>query len=215
MNREKTGLLSILNELIKWKGVDCSMSITVLHASERKGKPKQIRNKGFIPGVIYGQYLQPKPVQFDGLELNKAVKNNFKTSVLKVKVGEKSNQCIVKSVQRDIINGNIIHVDMQAIREDEEIKLKVPIEFTGRAMLENRNLLLETHLPELELSGRVKDMPDSIEIDLENKQFGDKIEVKDIKLSENITVLNPEEDLIAVITAGKKNSEGYNEEVVS
>lgn len=185
------------------KGVDYSMSTAVVEALERNAKPKQLRKRGFLPATIYGDGIKTIAVQFNMQEMIKIMKNTLRTSTLNVKIGEKVKSCLVKDVQRDSATGEIIHLDMQAVRENEEVKLKVPITFTGKSMLENKNLLLQILLPEIELSSSAKELPDSIEIDLENKEFGDKIMASDIELNESVTMLTDKDEVIAVISALK------------
>lgn len=164
------------------------MPVDNILALERSSNAKKIRREGFIPGVIYGQDFESKVVQFEFLELNKLLKDNTKTSRFKVNIGDSSTRCIVKEVQRDSATGRLIHIDMQSISENEEIKIKVPITFTGKRMIESKNLMIENYLTELELSGKMKYMPEGIEIDVENKEFGDKIIVSDIKIDSNLEV---------------------------
>ncbi len=180
------------------------MPVDNIVALERSSNAKKIRREGFIPGVIYGQDFESKVVQFDFLELNKLLKDNTKTSRFKVNIGDSSTRCIVKEVQRDSATGRLIHIDMQSISENEEIKIKVPITFTGKRMIESKNLMIENYLTELELSGKMKYMPEGIEIDVENKEFGDKIIVSDIKIDSNLEVLDDKDEVVALISSAKQ-----------
>lgn len=194
------------------------MPVDNILALERSSNAKKIRREGFIPGVIYGQDFESKVVQFDFLELNKLLKDNTKTSRFKVNIGDSSTRCIVKEVQRDSATGRLIHIDMQSISENEEIKIKVPITFTGKRMIESKNLMIENYLTELELSGKMKYMPEGIEIDVENKEFGDKIIVSDIKIDSNLEVLDDKDEVVALISSAKQqevkedeSEEGFEE----
>ncbi|SUY48003.1 ribosomal 5S rRNA E-loop binding protein Ctc/L25/TL5 [Clostridium putrefaciens] len=180
------------------------MPVDNILALERSSNVKRIRREGFIPGVIYGQDFEAKIVQFDFLELNKLLKDNTKTSRFKVNIGDSSTRCIVKEVQRDAATGKLIHIDMQSISENEEIKIKIPITFTGKRMIESKNLMIENYLTELELSGKMKYMPEGIEIDVENKELGDKIIVSDIKIDSNLEVLEDKDEVVALISSAKQ-----------
>ncbi|WP_032120571.1 50S ribosomal protein L25 [Clostridium amazonitimonense] len=180
------------------------MPVDNIQAFERSGNLKRLRAEGFVPGVIYGQDLEPKSIQFESSDISKLLKENTKTSRIKVNIGDKTKRCIVKSVQKDVLKGEILNIDLQAISENEEIKLKVPVTFTGRSMLENKNLLLENYLMEIELSGKVKDMPELIEIDVEKMKFGDKVMVSDLEFNDNLTVVSAPDEVIAVISSSKQ-----------
>ncbi|MBU3196590.1 50S ribosomal protein L25 [Clostridium algidicarnis] len=193
------------------------MPVDNILALERSSNAKKIRREGFIPGVIYGQDFKTKIVQFDFLELNKLLKDNTKTSRFKVNIGDSSTRCIVKEVQRDAATGKLIHIDMQSISENEEIKIKIPITFTGKRMIESKNLMIENYLTELELSGKMKYMPDGIEIDVEDKEFGDKIIVSDIIIDSNLEVLDDKDEVVALISSSKQQEidEDETEEAIT
>ncbi len=180
------------------------MKSNFIKAVERNSKAKSIRKQGFVPGVIYGEGEDTVVVKFESIRLSKLLKDNTKSSKIQVKLGDETKQCIVKEVQKDPATGDILHIDMQSIRKDESIKIKVPVVFNGRGMLESKNLLLENQLPEIELSGIVGLMPENIEIDVSDKDFGDKIFVKDIQVPEGLNVLHEEDELVAVISALKQ-----------
>jgi len=193
------------------------MPVDNILALERSSNAKKIRREGFIPGIIYGQDFEAKSVQFDFLELNKLLKDNTKTSRFKVNIGNSSTRCIVKEVQRDSATGKLIHIDMQSISENEEIKIKVPITFTGKRMIESKNLMIENYLTELELSGKMKYMPEGIEIDVEDKEFGDKIIVSDIIIDSNLEVLDDKDEVVALVSSSKQQEidEDETEEVLT
>ncbi|MBB6631320.1 50S ribosomal protein L25 [Clostridium algidicarnis] len=193
------------------------MPVDNILALERSSNAKKIRREGFIPGIIYGQDFESKSVQFDFLELNKLLKDNTKTSRFKVNIGNSSTRCIVKEVQRDSATGKLIHIDMQSISENEEIKIKVPITFTGKRMIESKNLMIENYLTELELSGKMKYMPEGIEIDVEDKEFGDKIIVSDIIIDSNLEVLDDKDEVVALVSSSKQQEidEDETEEVLT
>ncbi|PPK48262.1 50S ribosomal protein L25 [Clostridium algidicarnis] len=193
------------------------MPVDNILALERSSNAKKIRREGFIPGIIYGQDFEAKSVQFDFLELNKLLKDNTKTSRFKVNIGNSSTRCIVKEIQRDSATGKLIHIDMQSISENEEIKIKVPITFTGKRMIESKNLMIENYLTELELSGKMKYMPEGIEIDVEDKELGDKIIVSDIIIDSNLEVLDDKDEVVALISSAKQQEidEDETEEVLT
>ena len=57
----------------------------------------------------------------------------FFTSILTLKIGSKSQQVVVKGVERHPARPLIMHLDFQRVREDVEITLSVRIHFIGEA----------------------------------------------------------------------------------
>jgi large subunit ribosomal protein L25 len=56
---------------------------------------------------------------------------SFYSSILNIKVGEKSQHAILKDMQRHPARPRIMHMDFQRIVEDEAIKMNVPLHFVG------------------------------------------------------------------------------------
>lgn len=190
------------------------MSLNYVIAKERVGKPSRIRREGFVPGVIYGKSMEkPISVKFEMGKLRSALNSSAGNAIIKVKVGNDIKQCIVKDLQRDIRTGVINHIDFQAAAADDIVKLKVPISYSGREWLENKGLILETLVNELEVTGKPNDIPASIDINLEGSTFGDKITVSDIKVNSGIDIINDMEDMVAVITGAKKAEPVATEEI--
>ena len=95
-----------------------------------KGASRRLRHQGKVPAIIYGAGRPPRSLTFD---LNKVMhqleSESFYSSVLNIKVGEKSQAAIVKDIQRHPAKNLVMHMDLQRIVDDVEIKMNVPIHF--------------------------------------------------------------------------------------
>ncbi|WP_027631740.1 50S ribosomal protein L25 [Clostridium hydrogeniformans] len=161
---------------------------------------KSIRRNGETPGIIYGEFLDKSiPIKVNNSVLNKLLRYNSKGSILKLDLNDAHKYCVVKEVQKDIITGKVIHVDFQYVKENEVIKMKIPVNFIGLENLELKRLVLESFLNEIEMQGQVEKIPEYIEIDVSKNNYDDKIFVKDIKLPEGVRLLTEGETLLAVV----------------
>ncbi|MEW8956009.1 50S ribosomal protein L25 [Clostridium sp.] len=161
---------------------------------------RSIRKNGETPGIIYGEFLEKSiPIKVENSILNRLLKYNSKGSILKLNLNDSPKYCVVKEVQKDIITGKVIHVDFQYVKENEVIKMKIPVNFVGLDNLELKRLVLESFLNEIEMQGQVEEIPEYIEIDVSNYNYEDKIFVKDVKLPEGIRLLTEGETLLAVV----------------
>jgi large subunit ribosomal protein L25 len=95
-----------------------------------KGASRRLRRKGLVPAIIYGAGRPPRSITFDHNKVIKQLENeSFYSSVLNIKVGEKSQAAILKDLQRHPAKRQIMHMDFQRIVEDEVIRMNVPIHF--------------------------------------------------------------------------------------
>jgi len=185
------------------------MGTALLQVMERKEKANMARRSGFVPGVIYGVgYEHGMPVKFEFKKLNKALRDQGKTPRFVVKIGEEDREVLVKEIQRDPISDQILHVDMQVLTGNERVKIKIPVIMTGRELLESKNLILEVYSSEVEISGLVDSLPDSVSIDVSELKPGDTITAGDIKFeAEDIRMHTPVDEILAVVSVPKVTGE--------
>lgn len=189
------------------------MSKLFINALERNEKGKKVRKEGFVPGVIYlERHGQSIPVKFAKNKIEKILGKATKASIIGVKLGDDIKNCVVKDIQRDSLNQSLIHLDMESFKSDDSIRVKVPIEFEGKAMLDNKKLILQTFLTELEVKGQVEKIPELIVVNLSDKKFGDTITLKDIQIDNDIEVLHEDDEIFASISAAQKEIENDDEE---
>lgn len=189
------------------------MSQTILRADKRYESARKVRGQGFVPGVIYGTGVEDgTPIKFKESELNKVLKDQELNPRLTVMLDDEEKNVIIKEVQKDPIKGNVLHVDLQAIAADEVIRTTIPVIFEGREEVENRQLLLEIYLSEVEISGPANIIPGSITMDVKGKEAGDTLTVGDIEFDSRITPITPLDEVLAVITVPKVGAVSDEEE---
>lgn len=190
------------------------MSQTILRADKRYESARKVRGQGFVPGVIYGTGVEDgTPIKFKESELNKVLKDQELNPRLTVMLDDEEKNVIIKEVQKDPIKGNVLHVDLQAIAADEVIRTTIPVIFEGREEVENRQLLLEIYLSEVEISGPANIIPGSITMDVKGKEAGDTLTVGDIEFDSRITPITPLDEVLAVITVPKVGAVSDEEEI--
>ena len=66
-----------------------------------KGASRRLRHEGKVPAIIYGAGRPPRSLSFDHNKVLRELENeSFYSSVLSIKVGDKSQAAIVKDIQR-------------------------------------------------------------------------------------------------------------------
>ncbi len=139
------------------------------------------------------------------------LKNHVKNAKLQLELGSTNRLCLVKEVQKDVVSGKILHVDFQAVSENEVVRLKVPINYEGVHQLESRKLLLLPNVTELEVEGTLSVLPESLDIDVSGKKQGDKIYIRDLNLAGGIKAHIEEDSILAVVTSHKEAVEEKTE----
>lgn len=190
------------------------MSNLVYDVIERKESGKKAREKGDIPGVIYGvDYKDGLAIEMPEGKMFKLL-STVKNSMFSVNLNGKEEYCVVKDIQRDIY-GRVIHVDFQNVNKDEDIKMKIPVIFNGEEKVIGKGLLLKALVSEVELYGESDEFPENIQYNVGDLEFGAKVFAKDLEIPEGFKLEIPEDTLVATIGASDTVAEDEGEETTT
>lgn len=167
-----------------------------LDATERTvvGKRvKRLREQGLVPAAVYGGALpETLSVQIDKDALYSILRRAGRTNLVNVAVdGRTTVPSLVREVQRDVITNEVIHVDFQAVRMDETIRVEVPLQTVGESEPERSGeAVVSMPLTTLLVEALPQELPSTIEVDLSAlESIGDAILVADLELPEGVRSL--------------------------
>lgn len=177
------------------------MEQIILNAAKRTEKTKKFREKGFIPGVIYGDSVaEADSVKFEEVALKKILARHGSNVKLWIKCGDNKKFGFIKEIQRHPVLNNIIHLDVQLVSKNHEVKLQIPITIKGEAALGKRQLQLQMHKSEVDVLAKIDLVPEVIHVDVSEKNLGDTITLKDFNLDKQIKIHDKENEVYATIT---------------
>ncbi len=157
-----------------------------------KGASRRLRREGKVPAIIYGAGRPPRSLTFDHNRVIQQLENEkFFSSVLNIKVGDKSQAAILKDVQRHPAKRVIMHMDFQRILEDQEIRMNVPLHFIGEDVAPGVKLgggKVSHLVREVEVVCLPKHLPEYLEIDISELELDEYLYLKDIKLPEGVAL---------------------------
>jgi large subunit ribosomal protein L25 len=194
------------------------METVVLHAERREligKKVKALRRQGRVPAIIYGHAIDPIPISMETRDANRVVPMLTSSQLITVKVGEKEEYAaLVRERQRDVILGDLIHIDFLAVSMTETLRASVPVELIGESpAVKNLIGLLVAGVEFIEVEALARDLPDRISVDISGlEDIGDSLTVRDLDFAESVQVLVDLDETIAVITAPAAIEEEEEEE---
>ena len=158
-----------------------------------KGASRRLRHEGRVPAIIYGAGRPPRPITFDHNKVMHQLENeSFYSSILNVKVGEKSQAAIVKDIQRHPAKRQIMHIDLQRIVEDQAIKMNVPIHYIGEEDapgVRDGGGTVTKRVNDVEVTCLPKDLPEYLELDISHLELDEMMYITDIKLPEGVEIV--------------------------
>ncbi|MBC7074257.1 50S ribosomal protein L25 [Candidatus Parcubacteria bacterium] len=177
-----------------------------LSAEIRKERAKQTRREGKIPAVLYGPKIENLNLKLNKKEFENFLKTHGEGSHFFLKVQDQKFFVIIKEIQRDPINDEILHVDFFQPSLQEKIEMKIPLIFEGVSLaVKNLGGILVKNISEIEVRGLLEDLPESIKVDISKlKSFEDKILVSDLKIPEKVEILRSKEDIVAFVAPPEK-----------
>jgi len=179
----------------------------IIKAEKRTVKGKQVsqlRRAGILPGVIYGHKVETQAIQMDRHTVSLQMANITPTTLVTIDVAGDKVKTFVRDRQRDVLHGNLTHLDFLAVSMTEKMRAAVELELTGEApVLENPIYLLNHSLNEIEIECFPQDMPERVLVDVSGiKTPEDTITIADLNLGENVTILTDHAEVIVSV--------GYN-----
>lgn len=176
------------------------MQQIMLDAIERPKKSGRFRESGFVPGVLYGDDIPAGTlVKFEEKGLNKILIQHGSSATITVNYKGTHKSGFIKEVQRKPITGNLIHIDVQIVSKEHEVKRQIPIIFTGEEILNSKHLLLNILKSEITVLGKIALMPETVSVDVSNKNFKDTITYADFNLDKDLKNEDAD-DVYATIT---------------
>jgi large subunit ribosomal protein L25 len=178
--------------------------IAELREDQGKGASRRLRHKGKVPAIIYGAGRPPRSLMLDQNKVLKKLENeSFYSSILNIKVGEKSQAAILKDLQRHPAKHMIMHMDFQRIVDDVEIKMNIPLHFLGEDVapgVKDGGGSVSHLMNDVEVSCLPKHLPEYLEVDVSELELDAMLSLSDIKLPEGVEILG--------LVAGEESDQG-------
>ncbi|AXY41165.1 50S ribosomal protein L25/general stress protein Ctc [Halomonas alkalicola] len=174
------------------------MSDFTLNASVRndlgKGASRRLRRANLqVPAIVYGGEKAPQPISVEKSAFYKAAESeSFFSSVINLVIDGKSEQVVVRDMQRHPFKPLITHADFLRVDATHEITINVPLHVVGeeksKAIKDNGG---ELHVlaNEVQISCLPKDLPDFLEVNIADVELGSTLHLTDLVLPAGVTLV--------------------------
>ena len=181
----------------------------VLNADPRErtgsNKARVIRKvDGMVPAIVYGDEKETINLKLKLNELTKAAENElFYTQVLLIKTGDEEEKVVLKELQKDPAKGKFLHADFQRVSRKTKLKVVIPVNFINEdeciGVREDGGVVAKA-IREIEIMCLAGNIPESIDVDIENLNLGESIRLTEISLPEGSEIpgLTEETDQMVV-----------------
>jgi len=164
--------------------------IAELRDDQGKGASRRLRRSGKVPAILYGGHEEPRALALDHTKLVQMLDNErFYSTLLSLKVGGEKQAAVLKDLQRHPYKNQVVHIDFQRVREDEKIRMRVPLHFINEATsvgVKQHGGVMSHLRNDIEVLCLPRDLPEYVEVDLQELGRGQIIHLSELKLPEGV-----------------------------
>jgi len=169
------------------------MARSVLNVEPRvrivKGCSRKVRADGLVPAVVYRKGMEALNIRVEPKALQQSIATDAGWNTLITLKGDgpfDGKVVILKDMDVDAIRRDVMHVDFLAIDLKKQLAVMVPVHPVGKSKGEKDGGTLQVIRHELEVFCLPANIPDAIEINVEEFKIGDVIHVDDVILPEGV-----------------------------
>ncbi len=168
-----------------------------------KGAARRLRQRGLVPGVVYGGGRGATPIAFEVAKFERllATSHSGVNTLIDLTGGSAASgrTVIAKELQREAVRGRITHVDFYEIDLKTKIEVEVPIHLTGTPLGVVNGGVLDQQLREIEIMCLPNAIPDSIEVDVSGMDLGSTLHVADLVIPAGVDVKSESDLTVATV----------------
>lgn len=178
----------------------------ILNATKREKLGKivnSLRNKGFIPAVVYGKGFDNLNVTLSLKDFSKVFREAGHSSVIDLVVEGNSEpvKVLIADLQKEAIKNETIHVDFHKVDLSKKTTAEVPVEIIGVSpVVKSGEGILLTLLSKVEVEALPLDLPHQIVLDITHlEKIGDGVTIADLPIDHSkVTVVGHKPDDLVV-----------------
>jgi large subunit ribosomal protein L25 len=149
-----------------------------------KGNSRRLRREEKIPAVVYGGGKDALSITLERHKTYRALQNEaFYSHILTLKIDGTPELVILKDVARHPYLPHIQHVDFLRVREDEKLRMTIPLHFRGddeAPGVKDAGGVISHIVSEVEVTCLPKDLPPFLELDISDMQLNQIKHLSDI-----------------------------------
>lgn len=165
---------------------------------------KELRKSGKIPGIYYSyDSKESLPFFIEQSVINNALKSD--ANIFAINVGGKDRTVLFKSVQYHPVTEQMTHIDLYGVNMNKPVIVKVPINLIGTPIgVKEEGGVLNQVSQEIEVKCLPGDIPNELDINIDELSIGDTIIAESVKLDDTLELISSADMLIVSVTVPMK-----------
>jgi len=172
-----------------------------------KGPARRLRASGRVPAIVYGRSLEkPAHIAVDPVEVKHAISSPLKfNTLLTLRVeGQPDRLVLLKDYQQDPVTREMLHADFLAVKENEEVKVNVPLVLVGKPEGVTAGGILSQNRREIEVYVLPSAIPAKLEADVSHLKIAQSLHIREVALPAGVRVKTHVNYTVAVVNVPEK-----------
>ena len=173
--------------------------LDVTNRKELRSKAaRSLRKKGIVPGVLYYSGEENVNISIERSVLFHAMQSGQR--IFEIDQEGESQYTMIKQLQYHPVTDEIIHVDLMRVRRSEKITISVPLILVGDSIGVKEGGVLSQSLNQIEISCFPTDVPEQIELNIEDLELNSAKSVADLELDlEDVDIItDPSLNIVSI-----------------
>ena len=170
-----------------------------------KGRVGRLRRSGSLPAVMYGHGEPSVMLAMSTHEFDRLLDRiRGHSQIVEVEIdGQHPQKCVIKTLQRNPVTGNLLHVDFQKVHAVEKITMNVPVIVTGAAEGVKQGGMLDHVLRTVPVRATIDAIPEHFQIDVTTLKIDHSIHIKDLGRPDLEYALPVDSPIVTVLSPRK------------
>ncbi|MCL1902750.1 MAG: 50S ribosomal protein L25/general stress protein Ctc [Alphaproteobacteria bacterium] len=181
-----------------------------IRARAGKGAARATRRNKKIPAVIYGEKKAPVTIELDGHAWVQLIKTpGLRTKLFEIETGSGKESAMLMDIQYHPVSDAPIHVDFKRIDVTKPVSVTIPIQIINIETSKGIKMggVLNFAVRKVAIVANVKDIPESIVIDLAELSIGEVVHGSALKLPNGVSLGLRQAELAFAAITGKMAEE--------
>ncbi|QDU79715.1 General stress protein CTC [Polystyrenella longa] len=156
---------------------------------------RKLRAQNLVPGIVFGHKQDSVPVTVKREDIDSILQSHDK--VVDLQLDGKTETAVITQLHWDTFGVNINHVDFQRVDPNERVQVEINIVLKGLAHGVTEGGSLEQMHRRLSIECPAISIPHELVVRISDMNIGDELTVGDLKLPENVTLLEDASIMVA------------------
>lgn len=173
-----------------------------------KGAARRIRATNRVPAVLYGHGDDPVHLILPGHEIALAARNP--NALLEMTLSDGTTHlALIKDIQRHPLKRSLTHLDLISVRKGEKVEVNIPVLVHGEPV---SPAIAVVDLQEITLEADALNVPEQIELDVEEVEDGYQLFAGDVTLPKGTSLISDAELLVLSVQTPRVEEEPDEDE---